>query len=71
MGKGHGRAGSGQRGGRGGESRGRRGGDARGVRVTPVTQARADKLIAKVVQPLGRHYNGQGCVHFVLSLSHT
>ena len=26
-----------------------------------VPQARADKLIDRVVQPLPRHYNGQGC----------
>ena len=26
-----------------------------------VPQAQADKLISKLVQPLPRHYNGQGC----------
>ena len=31
---------------------------------TPMPQAQADKLIARVAQPLPRHYNGQGCARF-------
>lgn len=30
------------------------------VKLMPMPQAQADKLIAKVAQPLPRHYNGQG-----------
>ena len=32
------------------------------VTIVPMPQAQADKLIARVAQPLPRHYNGQGYV---------
>jgi hypothetical protein len=32
----------------------------RGDTIVPMPQAQADKLIARVVQPLQKHYNGQG-----------
>ena len=52
----------GKGGGKGG-AKGGRGSDGRtAVRVVPATQAHCDKVLAKLVQPLSRHYNGQGCV---------
>ena len=48
------------RGGKGGKGDGKGGGKA--FRVVPVAQAHVDKVLAKVVQPLSRLYNGQGCV---------
>ena len=36
----------------------------------PMPQAQADKQIAKVQQPLGRHYNGQGYAATLAYYSH-
>lgn len=33
--------------------------------LMPMPQPQFDKLISKVVQPLPRHYNGQGCAFFI------
>ena len=33
----------------------------RKVKVVPMPQTQADKIIGRVAQPLPRHYNGQGC----------
>ena len=63
---------------------GRRGGDAKGkggkggrdndgrnvVRVVLAAQSHSDKVLAKVVQPLSRHYNGQGCAKAMISIMH-